>query len=221
MVVADGAASLLRGTLDLGTSVLPGESRFVWLATPHLFDHLSIMVQDTRDGGYLAWAYAYSAQLSTFIVECSEATWAAAGLARRSPDETCAHLAEVFRDVLAGAPLLHGGSMRWRQFPTVRNRRWYHGKLVLVGDAAHTAHYSTGSGTSEAIRDAVCLCAALERAALPEALASYQRIRQAEVERVQHSATAWMLASEQLLEVADAGGAPAVRTLLLRAAARA
>lgn len=141
----------------------------------------------TRYGPMAAHCYPYGEGQSTVVVETDDATWRRAGLATSSPIGTDALdlLGEVFADTLGGHPLVSNAS-RWGTFTVVRNERWSHANTVLVGDAAHTAHFTVGSGTKMALEDGIGLAAALcgydDRAT---AFAAYERDRRGEVERTQ------------------------------------
>lgn len=149
-------------------------------------------------------AYPTDAGTSSCVVECNPATWHALGGADSGPSTDV--LSEVFRDVLGGRPLLdRGGSRpRWQRFQQIRNAHWYHGNVVLVGDAAHTTHFSLGAGTAEAIADAAVLAASLGRhAPLAEALAAYQERRQRATDRLQREAAESMATYERMDALAD------------------
>ena len=105
-------------------------------------------------------AYRYEEHSSTFIVETTEETWRRAGLDGASEDETVAFTEKLFARELGGHPVLKNRSL-WRSFPTVQNARWHHDNVVLLGDAAHTAHFSIGSGTKLAMEDSIALARAL------------------------------------------------------------
>jgi PPOX class probable F420-dependent enzyme len=122
-----------------------------------------MIFRENDDGLFIAHAYKFSPTMSTFIVECPPETWARAGFDRLTDSDTCRYLDRVFKDDLDGEPLLSNNFVKWMNFPLIRNRRWHHRRVVLVGDAAHTAHFSIGSGTKLALEDAVALAAALER----------------------------------------------------------
>src|SRR5262249_9356604 len=133
-------------------------------------------------------AYRSDASLSTFILETTEATWRRAGLDRADEDQTLAFCERLFAEELGGHRLLKNRSL-WRSFPTVRNGSWRHGNVVLGGDAAHTAHFSIGSGTKPAhagpIRPRAGARAPAEGG---KALAAYEEDRRPEVERLQRAA---------------------------------
>jgi anthraniloyl-CoA monooxygenase len=188
---ADGANSLVRRTWAdfFQPSVDVRVNRYVWLGTPQLFHGLVMIFRDTPAGLFIAHAYKFSATTSTFIVECGPDTWVRAGFERMSDAETCRHLARVFEADLGGAPLLANNFVRWLNFPLVKNRRWHHGHVALAGDAAHTAHFSIGSGTKLALEDAIALAAAVrDHADVEAALAAYQRVRKPVVDAFQAAA---------------------------------
>src|SRR6185369_10296459 len=133
-------------------------------------------------------AYQYATGSSTFIVETTDAAWRATGLAENDEDATLAFCEALFAEELQGHRLLKNRSL-WRRFPTVRNARWHAENVVLLGDAAHTAHFSVGSGTKLAMEDAIALAGALQRyRAVPEALAAYEAERRPAVESLQRAA---------------------------------
>src|SRR4030095_7788505 len=178
---ADGANSLVRRhhAYFCQPSVEVRLNRYVWLGTPRLFHGLVMIFRSNEHGLFIAHAYKFSPTTSTFIVECSPETWARAGFDRLNDLDTCRYLARVFRDDLDGEPLLSNNFVKWVNFPLVRNRRWHHGRTVLAGDAAHTAHFSIGSGTKLALEDAIALADALGHPGrpLPAALAAYEAAR--------------------------------------------
>src|SRR3954470_13935637 len=131
-----------------------GRSKYIWLGTEHLFDAFKFYVAETEHGVFQVHGYPYSDAMSTFIVETSEDTWRRAGLDRAGEDESIAFCEELFADALEGHRLL-GNNSRWIDFATLRNAAWSHENVVLLGDAAHTAHFSIGSGTKLAIEDAI------------------------------------------------------------------
>ena len=141
------------------------------------------------DGVYAAHSYKFDRSTSTFIVECSEATWMRAGYERMSAAGVCTHLERVFREPLAGAPLLTNNFVKWLNFPLVRNARWRSGHVVLLGDALHTAHFSIGSGTKLALEDAIALARAFAaEPSVAAALERFERERRPRVEELQRAA---------------------------------
>ena len=163
-------------------------NRFVWLGTTFPFSAFTFIFKTDAHGLWRVHAYRYDERQSTFILECTEATWRRAGLDGATEDDTIAFTAQLFARELGGHPVLKNRSL-WRSFPTVRNRRWYHGNVVLIGDAAHTAHFSVGSGTKLAMEDAIALADALRRhRAVEPALRAYEEERRLAVEATQRAA---------------------------------
>jgi len=174
-------------------------ARYMWLGTPLVFDAFKFFIAETDIGIVQAHAYPYSDSMSTFIVELEEGSWRRSGQidsADRSwkPGESdkqgIAFCADVFAEALAGEPLV-GNNSRWIRFATVRSRCWRDGNLILIGDAAHTAHFSIGSGTKLAMEDALALAACLhENPTVDAALAAYEAERRPVVESAQRAAQA-------------------------------
>ncbi len=188
---ADGANSLVRRAHAdfFQPSVDVRQNRYVWLGTPRLFHGLVMIFRRNEDGLFIAHAYKFSPTMSTFIVECPPETWARAGFDRLTDSDTCRYLDRVFKDDLDGEPLLSNNFVKWLNFPLIKNRRWHHRHAVLVGDAAHTAHFSIGSGTKLALEDAIALAAALERPGrVEDALAAYEAARKPVVDAFQEAA---------------------------------
>src|SRR5262249_15793098 len=126
---------------------------------------------------------------STFVVETDEASFARAGFERKDDGETRAICERIFADTLGGRPLISNNSV-WRRFPQVRNARWHHANCVLLGDASHTAHFSTGSGTRLAMEDAIALDRALrEHGDVAKALPAFEAARRPIVEKLVSGAT--------------------------------
>ena len=163
-------------------------NRFVWLGTTYAFPAFTFIFKEDRHGLWRVHAYRYADRRSTFILETTEETWRRAGLDDATEDDTAAFTERLFAAELRGHPILKNRSL-WRSFPTIRNERWSHGNVVLVGDAAHTVHFSVGSGTKLAMEDAIALSQALRRHAdVPAALAAYEAERRPEVESLQRAA---------------------------------
>ena len=175
-------------------------NKFVWLGTTCPFPAFTFIFKTDAHGLWRVHAYRYDDRQSTFILECTEATWRRAGLDAASEDDTVAFTAGLFARELGGHPVLKNRSL-WRSFPTVRNRRWYHGNVVLIGDAAHTAHFSVGSGTKLAMEDAIALADALRRhGGVERALRAYEEERRLAVEATQRAAQVsleWFEATER------------------------
>jgi anthraniloyl-CoA monooxygenase len=199
VVAADGVNSPLRtaGAAAFATTLELGSARYVWLATTRPFERFTFIFRDTEAGVVQAHAYPYSDGMVSFIVEMEESTWRRAGLADEpapplapgdSDPAALAFAERVFADDLAGHPVI-GNNSRWLRFTTVTNRTWSSGKVVLLGDAAHTAHFSVGSGTKLAMEDAIALASALrEQGSLAAALGAYEAERRPAVESTQRAA---------------------------------
>ncbi|MGW7792234.1 FAD-dependent monooxygenase, partial [Streptomyces tricolor] len=191
VVAADGVHRALRGGAAdrFGTRVTTGRNPYIWLGTTKVFDAFTFAFTETEHGWIWAYGYAYSGDHSTCVVECSPETCAGLGLDRAGEGEGLALLEKLFADVLDGHPLIARSGASWQPFRTLTNRAWHHGNLVLLGDAAHTTHYSIGAGTTLALEDAMCLADALRaHTGLPEALAAYERRRRAALLSAQSAA---------------------------------
>jgi len=188
IVGADGVNSLVRRQLEdrFGYSGAELDNRFIWYGSNRPFATLTQTFVGNALGTFNAHHYRYQPLASTFIVECDRATWRRAGLDRADPEHSRRLCQQVFAATLDGASLIDNNSI-WRRFPWVRNRRWSTGNVVLIGDAAHTAHYSIGSGTRLALEDALALNDALDRATaaeIPAALQHFEAERRPIVERL-------------------------------------
>jgi len=206
VIAADGAASAVRDRYaDHFEPMLDWRpNRFVWLGTTRPFPAFTFYFLPDPHGLWRVHAYQYAPGQSTFIVETTEETWRAAGMDRAGEDETVAFCEALFAEQLEGHRLLKNRSI-WRQFATVRTGRWHRDRLVLLGDAAHTAHFSIGSGTKLAMEDAIALAAAVQRhASVPEALAAYEAERRPAVESLQRAAQVslqWFEDTERYMEL--------------------
>ena len=200
VVAADGVNSAVRARYAgaFGPELDVRQCRYMWLGTDKVFDAFKFYVRPTPHGVMQVHGYPYDAKGSTFIVEMHESVWQRAGfgalagpLAPGQSDEASVEmLRELFADVLDGHEVLVNNS-RWVSFTTVRNERWCHGNVVLLGDAAHTAHFSIGSGTKLAMEDALALAACLrEQPGVAAALAAYEAERQPVVASTQRAAQA-------------------------------
>jgi anthraniloyl-CoA monooxygenase len=190
VVGADGVNSTVRALLasHFKPSIDWRPNRFVWLGTGFAFPAFTFDFQEDEHGLWRLHAYPYDAHHSTFIVETTEATWRKAGLDKASEDDTAAFCERLFARTLRGHGLLRNKSL-WRQFPIVRCARWHAGNVALLGDAAHTTHFSIGSGTKLAMEDAQALVQALRDARnVPHALAQYEATRRPSVESFQRAA---------------------------------
>src|SRR5580700_10539634 len=200
VIAADGAGSKTRAELagHVGGHVTPGRGVFMWLGcATRLPSNLFVPVR-TEHGLFTIHGYPYAGELSTLGVEADTGTWRRAGMEvateRTPPTESDAfsldYLQKAFAGALGGAELL-GNRSRWMHFRTVSLPRWHHENVVLIGDAAHTAHYSVGSGTKMALEDAIVLADSLttgEEPALAGALRRYEDIRRPRVGALQDAA---------------------------------
>lgn len=198
LVGADGVASLVRETWkEAFQPTLDARSnRYIWLGTKRPFPGLTLTFRERagakspRDGLFMAHSYKFSATMSTFIVECGEAAWRAAGLDVADETTTLALLEQLFAADLHGERLISNRS-KWIQFLLVKNRRWTHENVVLLGDAAHTAHFSIGSGTKLAMEDSIALFESFGREqTVAGALADFERTRKPIVDDYQQAALA-------------------------------
>lgn len=189
VVAADGSNSTLRRSADFGTSSTPQGCKYVWFGTDLVLDAFTFVFKDTEHGLFQVHAYPFDEHTSTWIVETTEATWRRAGLDRMSEEDSMAFCQSLFAEELGDHRLMSNKSV-WLDFPLVRNATWHHGNLVLIGDAAHTAHFSIGSGTKLAMEDAIALANAFVRhpSDVESALVDYELERQPVVERFQQAA---------------------------------
>jgi anthraniloyl-CoA monooxygenase len=191
VVAADGANSTLRRRFatEFGSSSTPQGCKYVWFGTDLVLDAFTFVFTETEHGLFQVHAYPFDEHTSTWIVETTEQTWRRAGLDTMSEEDSMAFCQSLFADQLGDHRLMSNKSV-WLDFPLVRNENWHHGNVVLVGDAAHTAHFSIGSGTKLAMEDAIALANALERypSTVEKALVDYELERQPAVERFQQAA---------------------------------
>jgi anthraniloyl-CoA monooxygenase len=188
VVAADGANSATRAKYH--STFIPNlekrRCKYIWLGTDLVLNAFKFYILDTPDGIMQVHGYPYSRDASTIIMEMHEDVWLRAGGETLSTQRT----AVLCRDILDGHRLV-GNNSRWTSFTTVRCESWRHENVVLLGDAAHTAHFSIGSGTKLAMEDALALAACLhEVPAVPEALAAYEAERRPVVASTQRAAQA-------------------------------
>ena len=171
-------------------------NRFVWLGTTRPFPAFTFYFREDEHGLWRVHAYQYRASgKSTFIVEATEETWRRAGMDGAGEEETVEFLSRLFEEELGGHPLIRNRSL-WRRFPGIVNARWSAGNVVLIGDAAHTAHFSVGSGTRLAMLDGIALAEAMRGSkgtgdsGLADRLAAYEAARRPPVESLQRAAQA-------------------------------
>jgi anthraniloyl-CoA monooxygenase len=191
LVGADGTGSLVRRAYaeQFGARVQPQGCKYSWFGTELVLDAFTFIFKETEAGLVQVHAYPFDEETSTWIVECPHATWAALGFDAMDEAESLAACEALFAEELRGHRLLSNRSL-WMDFMLVRNESWHHGNVVLVGDAAHTAHFSIGSGTKLAMEDAIALAQAFQRHPrdLERALVDYELERQPVVERFQQAA---------------------------------
>lgn len=200
VVAADGVHSATReaGAAHFRPTVTAGRCRYIWLAADFALDAFRFEIAETEHGVMQLHAYPYAADASTVIVEMREEVWRAAGFDLCDETESAARCAKIFSEALRGRPL-HGNRSAWTRFRTVVNERWSHGNVVLLGDAAHTAHFSIGSGTKLAVEDALALAGALAAEdGAPGALAAYETARRPAVASTQRAAAASMRWFEEI-----------------------
>jgi anthraniloyl-CoA monooxygenase len=212
VVAADGIHSQTRARLGahLRPTIEARSNKYLWLGTRRAFDAFTFIFEETPHGWIWAHAYRFDADTSTFLVECAEPTWRGLGLDDMDPEGGLRRLEGLFGAHLGGQRLIsnaaHLRGSAWLNFQRVSCEHWHHDNTVLLGDAAHTAHFSIGSGTKLAMEDAVALARALDEGAgddLSGALERYQEERRTEVLRLQSAArnsTEWF---EQLPRYVD------------------
>ena len=195
IVAADGINSRIRDAFasQFGPDLERRSNKFIWLGTKQKFDAFTFVFKQTEHGWFWVHAYRFDKDTSTFIVETSEETWRRAGLDTMERDQGIAMLEALFAEHLGGHRLMsnanHLRGSAWLNFTRVSNKSWRHGRIVLMGDAAHTAHFSIGSGTKLAMEDAIALAKQLARTPdLDVALPAYEAERRIEVLRLQSAA---------------------------------
>jgi anthraniloyl-CoA monooxygenase len=190
VVIADGANSTWREHFRdaFAPRIDLRPNRFTWMGSTTPLPAFTFIVRDTAHGIWNVHAYQYAPDRATWIFETTDETWRAAGLDGADEAASVAYLERVFAAELNGHRLITNRSL-WRQFPIVRCARWHHRNMVLLGDAAHTAHFSIGSGTKLAMEDAIALFEAFRaKPQVADALPHYEATRRDEVERTQHAA---------------------------------
>lgn len=208
LVGADGANSIVRRSLEpeFAPKIDWLTNRFAWYGTRRIFECLSLTFRANSEGFFVAHHYRHSAAMSTFVVECDESTWRRAGLDTMNDDDSRAYCEGVFAPDLAGHALISNKSI-WRQFPLLACRRWSVGKMILIGDALRTAHFSIGSGTRLAFEDAIALDRAFADAGPDVALGLelFERERRPIVEKIIAAANASSHWYERLAEKMQLG----------------
>ena len=192
VIAADGVHSTTREAYAhvFRPHVATHHCRYIWLAADFAFDAFRFEIAETEHGVMQLHGYPYAADASTVIVEMREEVWQAAGFAELDEQESVERCAKIFAEALGGRPLKSNKSA-WTTFRTIVNERWSHGNVVLLGDAAHTAHFSIGSGTKLAVEDALALAACLEEQPdVAGALSAYEAERKPVVASTQRAARA-------------------------------
>jgi anthraniloyl-CoA monooxygenase len=184
IAACDGANSQWRQrhSREFGPTVVMGANKYIWLGTQRLFDDFTFGFEQTDAGWLWFHGYRFDADTSTCIVECSPQTWHGLGLDTMEPAAGIALLERIFARHLNGESLINQlpghTTSSWLSFTGVTNRSWHHDRVVLLGDAAHTAHFSIGSGTTLALEDAIALAESLrDQDGVPAALQDYQTRR--------------------------------------------
>jgi len=203
IIATDGANSKARQLYaeEFRPSIDVRRNKYIWLGTHKLFDAFTFAFEKTQAGWIWIHAYRFDHDTSTCIVECSPETWKGLGFDKMGPDESIALCEEVFAPYLDGHELInnmrHLGKVPWLNFWRISNESWFYSNIVLMGDAAHTAHFSIGSGTKLALEDAIALAEKLQGHGgdrqsygqdLQDALESYEAERRLEVLKLQSAA---------------------------------
>ena len=196
MVACDGINSRVRNEYEdvFKPDIDVRLCKFIWLGTHQKFDDaFTFIFENTEHGWVWAHAYQFDGDTATFIVECSQATWDAFGFADMSQEASIAVCERIFADHLGGCRLMsnarHLRGSAWLNFPRVLCQRWSHDNIVLIGDAAATAHFSIGSGTKLAMESAISLADRLhDEPTVAAAFARYEDERRLEVLRLQSAA---------------------------------
>lgn len=194
IIASDGANSAIRRKYaeHFQPTIDTRLCKFVWLGTKQKFDAFTFAFEETEWGWFQAHAYQFDAETSTFIVETPEENWLAAGLDKMNVDETIAFCERLFGKYLGGHGLMSNAKhlkSPWINFNRITNEHWTYKNMVLMGDAAHTAHFSIGSGTKLALEDAIALARTMaQHPDVPSALAAYEAERRIEVLKIQNAA---------------------------------
>jgi 2-polyprenyl-6-methoxyphenol hydroxylase-like FAD-dependent oxidoreductase len=226
VVAADGVHSRVRQLLNeredvFGTRLEHGANQFIWLGTSARFTNFVFAFEPTPAGWIWIHAYPSAAAIGTCIVECAPRTWTGLELDRLEDDTALARLESIFARPLGGERLISGGPgqapARWQRFEHVTNRAWSQENVVLIGDAAHTTHFTLGSGTALAMMDAVMLARFLRQHDndVPAALAEFDESGRAALGPIQRKACVSMAWFERVDEVLAAGQDPMVFSLAM------
>ncbi|HEY2762543.1 MAG TPA: FAD-dependent monooxygenase [Pseudonocardiaceae bacterium] len=211
VVASDGANSRMRALYadDFGTQVDIGANPYIWLGTDKVFDSFVFAFEQTSAGWIWFHAYPSTAGVSTCIVECTPGTWQALGFDTLGTEDSVRLLEKIFADVLDRHSLIsrsRGEPARWLRFTQVSNQSWRHENVVLVGDAAHTTHFTLGSGTRLAMIDATVLAHCLyEHETLSVALDEYDHQARSALRPIQAAARTSMAWFERIDRHLDRG----------------
>lgn len=190
IIAADGVNSVVRTTHAhmFRPQLSAGRARYIWYGTTQWLGAFTFIFKENADGLFQVHAYPFDGATGTFIIECAEDVWQRAGLDQADEAESLAYCERLFADELAGRRLLSNNS-RWINFATLKCARWHHRNIVLLGDAAHTAHFSIGSGTKLAMEDAIVLADAVARHRdIESAFNAFEAARRPAVDAFQHAA---------------------------------
>jgi anthraniloyl-CoA monooxygenase len=197
VVASDGASSVTRRQYEdvFKPNIQTRHNRYIWLGTKRKLDAFTFDFRETKWGWFTLHAYRFDADWSTFIVETPEKNWLKAGIDKMTADESIKLCEKLFAERLDGEPLVSNakhltGSALWLKFNRILCERWHHKNIVLIGDAAHTAHFGIGSGTKLAMEDAMALARVLSdgRGDVCETLQRYQDEREIEALKLQSAA---------------------------------
>jgi len=197
VIGADGVSSVTRRRYesDFKPDIDVRKNRFIWLGSRKKLDAFTFDFRETEWGWFNLHAYRFDAEWSTFIVETPEKNWLAAGIDKMAPKQSIALCEKIFAERLDGLPLISNarhlrGSAVWLKFQRVLCEKWFHKNVVLIGDAAHTAHFGIGSGTKLAMEDAIALARVLsdDNGDIAMALHRYQQEREIEALKLQSAA---------------------------------
>jgi anthraniloyl-CoA monooxygenase len=210
VVASDGVRSRIRTAYAerFGTTVDAGGNKHLWLGTRQRFGAFAYGFEQTAAGWIWFYGYNFSPDSATFIVECCASTWKGLGFDAMQPQECTAELERIFRHYLGGNGLINQSigrtTSRWQEFLGIRNETWMHDNVVLMGDAAHTTHFSIGSGTTLAMEDAIVLADRLcEYDDVQVALKAYESTRRPVVQQMQEVAANSLQWFEHVADAVD------------------
>ena len=192
IVAADGANSRIRDAHAAAFEpvISPSRNKFTWMGSTRPLSDFTYFFRETPHGIIVAHCYQYDRDHSTWVIETTPECWAGNGFDAMDENQAARALEAVFAEDLEGHPLLVNRSL-WRNFPRISCRRWTHGRIVLLGDAMATAHFSIGSGTKLAMESAIALADALveHERDVPAAFDAYRKSRATAIEITQHNAS--------------------------------